>query len=880
MAVELPAPGPGAEQRRLREAASGTAWRRWGPYLAERAWGTVREDYSADGEAWTYLPHDHARSRTYRWNEDGMAGICDDHQFLCLSLAVWNGVDPILKERMFGLTGPEGNHGEDAKEYWFFLESTPTHSWMRWRYLYPQAAYPYGDLVETNRRRTRLDPEYELLDTGAFDGPYWELTVEIAKADPEDLCLRVQARNVGSAPARLHIVPTLWLRNTWAWGRDDRQARLRAVEGAVVVEGHSLLGPRILAGGGDPGLLFCDNETNTARLWGNAESPRFPKDGINDHIVAGAPTVNPALTGTKAAFWYRPDVPAGGWAEVRLRLAPWSGSAPDLGAGWEAVMAGRQEEAQAWHRQLEARAPGGLDPDSSAVLRQAAGGLLWSKQFFHYDVSEWLDGDPACPAPPPGRELVRNGAWRHLSNADVISMPDTWEYPWYASWDLALQCIALAHLDPALAKDQLVMLCREWFMHPNGQLPAYEWNFSDVNPPVLAYAALRVWEIDGRTDNGFLERILHKLALNFTWWVNREDPAGVNLFEGGFLGLDNIAPFDRSRLPPGARLDQSDGTGWMAFYALGLLGISLQLAAHDPTYEDLATKFYEHFTYIAAAMHERGLWDEGDGFFYDILHRPGGGQEPIRVRSMVGLIPLLAVGIMEPELLDRLPQFRARTEWFDQHRPQYRQACTHTTVAGHQDRRLLSIVSPERLVRILRRVLDEAEFLSPHGIRALSRYHADHPYLVSIGGMVARVDYEPAESRSGLFGGNSNWRGPVWFPLNHLIIGALAQFHAYCGPDFTVEYPTGSGRRATLEAVSRDLADRLIQIFREDGAGHRPVHGGVVRFDRDPEWHGLIPFHEYFHGDTGAGLGAAHQTGWTALVIDLLLGSHAPGSLR
>ncbi len=862
-----------AERARLAEADAGLRWRRWGPYLAERAWGTVREDYSADGNAWAWFPHDHARSRTYRWNEDGMAGICDDHQFLCLSLALWNGADPIMKERMFGLSGPEGNHGEDAKEYWFFLDSTPTHSWMRWRYLYPQAAFPYGDLVEGNARRSRLDPEYELLDTGVFDGAYWEVTVDVAKADPEDLCVRVRARNAGPAPATLHIVPTLWLRNTWGWGRDPRRATLTGDQGRslVVLRGHSLLGDRVLATAGAPRLLLCDNETNAVRIWGVAESPPFPKDGIHDHIVHGSATVNPALVGTKAGLWYQEEVAGWGTAEVRLRLAPWTGVAPDVGAGWSQVMADREAEADDWHRCLVGRAPGGLDTADAAVLRQAAAGLLWSKQFFHLDVTHWLDGDPASAPPPPDRGSIRNGAWRHLSNADVISMPDTWEYPWYASWDLAFQCIALAHLDPTFAKDQLTMLCREWFMHPNGQLPAYEWDFGDVNPPVLAYAALRVWTIDGRRDHDFLERILHKLVINFTWWVNREDPTGTNIFEGGFLGLDNIAPFDRSKLPPGTSLGQSDGTGWMAFYALTLLGLSLALAANDSTYEDLATKFYEHFAYIAVAMDERGLWDEGDGFFYDILHHPDGTTEPVRVRSMVGLIPLFAVGVIEPEILERLPGFRSRMDWFERHRPRYNQVCAHSQEPGQRDRRLLSIVSPERLVRILRRLLDQEEFLSPHGIRALSRRYLEQPYTVRLGEATARVAYEPGESQTGLFGGNSNWRGPVWFPVNHLITGALEQFHSFTGPSFTVEFPTGSGNRATLAEVARDLSRRLAGIFREGQDGHRPVHGGAARFDEDPDWHNLIPFHEYFHGDTGAGLGASHQTGWTGLVVDLLL---------
>ncbi|MFI5040928.1 MAG: glucosidase [Acidimicrobiales bacterium] len=863
------------ERQRLEQADLGVPWRRWGPYLAERAWGTVREDYSPDGDAWSSFPHDHARSRTYRWNEDGLAGLCDDHQFLCLSLALWNGEDPIMKERAFGLTGPEGNHGEDAKDYWFFLDATPTHSWMRWRYLYPQRAFPYADLVAENARRARADAEYELVDTGVFDGPYWEVTVDVAKADPEDLCLRIRARNVGEAAAPLHLVPTLWLRNTWSWGRDDRRAQLRALgghPGAVIEEGHGYIGPRVLAGSGDPPLLFCENETNAARLFGAAVSPPFPKDGIHDHIVAGSPTVNPDRIGTKAALWYRQEVAAGATAEIRVRLAPWTGVVPDLGSGWERTMDDREGEADEWHAGIRARVPGGVDAKTVPVLRQAIAGMLWSKQYYHYDVEHWLSGDPTQPPPPPGRERIRNGSWRHLNNADVIAMPDTWEYPWYASWDVAFHCIALAHLDPAFAKGQLVLLCREWFMHPNGALPAYEWDFGDVNPPVLAYAAYRVWEIDGRRDYEFLERILHKLAINFTWWVNREDPEGTNVFEGGFLGLDNIAPFDRSKVAAPARLAQSDGTGWMAFYALSLLGLSLALAAHDDTYEDLATKFFEHFTYIAAAMDDQGLWNVEDGFYYDVLHRPDGQLVPLRVRSMVGLIPLFAVTVIDSEVLERLPGFRARMEWFERHRPRYGQVCAHSLDPGHADRRLLSVVSPERLVRILALMLDEREFLSPHGLRGVSRHHADQPFSIEFDGIQARVDYEPAESSTALFGGNSNWRGPVWFPLNHLAIGALMRFHAFLGPTFTVEYPTGSGLRATLVEVADDLCRRLVALFVEGPDGRRPVHGGAARFDDDPAWHDLIPFHEYFHGDTGAGLGASHQTGWTGLLIDMILG--------
>jgi len=869
-------PAPvGAEERRLAEVDAGLArWRRWGPYLAERAWGTVREDYSADGDAWRWFPHDHARSRTYRWNEDGMAGLCDDHQFLCLALSVWNGLDPIMKERMFGLSGPEGNHAEDAKEQWFFLDSTPTHSYLRWRYLYPQAEFPYADLVAVNGGRSRLEPEYELLDTGVFDGGYWELTCEVAKADPEDLCVRVVARNVGPLPATLHLVPTLWLRNTWSWGHDDRRPQLRVEAGRpglIVEEGHEFIGPRVLAGAGDPARLFCENETNVARLFAGPAPTPFPKDGIHDHIVAGTATVNPAGVGTKAALWYRVDVPAGESAELRLRLAPWTGLPPDLGAGWDAVVTARRAEADEWHEALAARVAGGVDAAARPVLRQAVAGMLWSKQFYHFDVEHWLEGDPDQPAPPPGRAAIRNGRWRHLNNADVIAMPDTWEYPWYASWDLAFHCIALAHLDPQFAKDQLVLLCREWFMHPNGQTPAYEWDFGDVNPPVLAYAASRVFEIDGRRDFEFLERILHKLAINFTWWVNREDPDGNNVFEGGFLGLDNIAPFDRSKVPDGGRLAQSDATGWMAFYALSLLELSLTLAGHDDTYEDLATKFYEHFTYIATAMDDQGLWDDQDGFFYDVLTTAAGERIPVRVRSMVGLIPLFAVAVIEADVLDRLAGFRARMEWFEQHRPHFARVCAHSLDRGQGDRVLLSILSPDRLARVLSRMLDEAEFLSPHGLRALSRWHAEHPFQIDVDGMTARVDYEPGESSTALFGGNSNWRGPVWFPVNHLVIGALERFDAFLGRGFTVEHPTGSGQQADLGAVAADLACRLVSLFLDGPDGRRPVHGTAERFHTDPAWHELIPFHEYFHGDTGAGLGASHQTGWTGLVIDLLL---------
>ncbi|MFN2608459.1 MAG: glucosidase [Acidimicrobiales bacterium] len=861
-----------AERDRLEGDQAGD-WHRWGPYLSERAWGTVREDYSADGSAWESFPHDHARSRAYRWNEDGMAGICDDHQQLCLAFAFWNGRDPILKERPFGLTGHEGRHGEDVKEYWFYLDSTPTHSWMRWRYLYPQAAYPYAELLAGNAARTRHDPEYELLDTGVFDdGRYWELTVDYAKAATDDVCVRVSARNAGPDQATLSVLPTLWFRNVWSWGIDDpRSARpqLHRGEGASVVADHPALGTVALAGDGSPEGLFCENETNVARLWGGEPTTPYPKDGINDHVVSGAPTVNPAGTGTKAALHYRLTVDPGQTAEIRLRLAPVPGaaSALDLTGGWEATLVARETEADEFYRSVAPAAP----PAEAAVVRQALAGMLWSKQLYHYDVARWLDGDPAFPPPPPSRGGVRNGAWRHLNNFDVISMPDTWEYPWYAAWDLAFHCVALAHVDPAFAKDQLVLLCREWYMHPNGQLPAYEWEFSDVNPPVHAWAALRVFEIDGSRDFEFLERVMHKLLLNFTWWVNRKDSEGNNVFEGGFLGLDNIGPIDRSKVPGADHLEQADGTAWMAMYCLDLLEMSLVLADHDHTYEDLATKFFEHFAYIARAIHAQGLWDEGDGFYYDVLHHGSGEQVPVRVRSMVGLIPLYAVTTLGEATLARLPAFAARFHWFLDNYPEYDDVIGHVHALGGNQGRLLSIVSPDRLVRILVRMLDDDEFLSPHGLRALSRYHRDHPFTIDLGGSTATCDYEPAESTVDLFGGNSNWRGPVWFPVNHLAIEALRRYFRYFGTDLAVELPTGSGRTVSLGDVADELSRRLVALFLDDAQGRRPVFGGYERFQSDPAWHGLLPFHEYFHGDTGAGLGASHQTGWTGLVADLVI---------
>jgi len=854
-----------SESRRLRDDPG--AWRRWGPYLSERAWGTVREDYSEYGEAWDSFPHDQARSRVYRWNEDGLGGICDDQQRLCFAFVFWNRRDPILKERIFGLTGPEGNHGEDAKEYWWYLDSTPSHSWMRWRYLYPQAEFPYADLVAENRLRGAGDAEYELLDTGAFDDDrYWEITADYAKAGPDDLCIRVTVRNCGPEEQTIEVLPTLWFRNTWSWGLDDRLPALSVKDGALIAEHHSL-GRFSLVGDGDPRPLTCDNETNRARLFGAENMTRYPKDGIADHVVDGTETVNPDGTGTKGALRYRLTVPGGGAAEVRLRL---SAAGEGIDAAWDRALRDREADADAFYAALT---PTGTSAEEAAVMRQAFAGMLWSKQFFHYDVDRWLKGDPAGPPPPERRRQGRNHEWWHLNNADVISMPDKWEYPWYAAWDLAFHCVALAHVDPAFAKDQLLLMCREWYMHPNGQIPAYEWAFGDVNPPVQAWAALEVFAIDGSKDFEFLQRVFHKLLLNFTWWVNRKDAEGNNVFAGGFLGLDNIGPIDRSAaLPAGGRLEQSDGTSWMAMYCLNLLEIALVLAEHDPTYEDLATKFLEHFAYIATAMNDRGLWNEDDGFYYDVFQVSGGERIPVRVRSMVGLIPLYATTTLGRETMATLPHFAGHLRWFAENRPDYSDSITNTHVLGMHEGRLLSIVTPSRLRRILSIMLDESEFLSPHGLRALAAGHRERPFALEVqGSLVGMVDYEPGESTTGLFGGNSNWRGPVWFPVNYLVIGALRRFARYCGGDFTVEHPTGSGHQVTLTEVADDLSARLIALFLEDGDGRRPVHGAAVKFHADPAWHGLIPFHEYFHGDTGAGLGASHQTGWTGLVADLIV---------
>jgi hypothetical protein len=860
-------------------------WKRWGPYLSERAWGTVREDYSPYGTAWDYFPHDHARSRAYRWNEDGLAGISDRHQRICFALALWNERDPILKERLFGLTGSEGNHGEDVKEYYFYLDSTPTHSYMKCLYKYPQRAFPYADLVDENRRRGRGALEYELLDTGVFEGNrYFDVFIEYAKGDPEDLLMTITVANRGDEAAALRLLPTVWFRNTWAWNRASRRPVVAAAPpaggAAVMALEEASYGRRWLYCEGQPELLFTDNETNTRRLFGT-EGPRYTKDGINDYIVAGqAEAVNPAHAGTKAAAHYRLWLAPGAEMRLRLRLtdkAPASLRHAPL-TDVDDTTDLRRREADAFYAGVT---PAGLGDDGKQVMRQAFAGMLWSKQYYHYVIKQWLDGDASQPPPPPERTAGRNAEWTHLYNSDVISMPDKWEYPWYAAWDLAFHCVPLALVDSEFAKQQLVLMVREWYMRPNGQLPAYEWAFGDVNPPVHAWAAWRVYKIEkkrrGVGDTAFLERIFHKLLLNFTWWVNRKDAEGRNIFQGGFLGLDNIGVFDRSApLPTGGHLEQSDGTSWMGMYCLNLLAIAMELSETNPAYEDVASKFWEHFLYIAHAMRHRGghddvqLWDDDDRFFYDVLHTADGTTQSLKVRSMVGLIPLFAVETLEPELLNRLEGFRRRLEWFVDNRPDLTEGVACMRSPGRGERRLLSVVDAEKLRDILRVMLDEREFLSPYGIRALSRIHAEHPYVLGVNGSQYRVDYEPAESSTGLFGGNSNWRGPIWFPVNFLLIESLQKFHHYLGDDFKVECPTGSGRMMTLWDVAAEISRRLTCIFLRDGDGRRPVYGGIEKFQQDPHWRDLVLFHEYFHGDNGAGIGASHQTGWTGLVAKLL----------
>ena len=885
--AKLPTPTSSAtltkEQQRLDEDARRQKhWKRWGPYLSERAWGTVREDYSPHGTAWESFSHDQARSRAYRWNEDGLAGISDRHQYICFAIALWNGRDPILKERIFGLTGHEGNHGEDVKDYYFYLDATPTHSYMKYLYKYPQAEFPYAKLVDENRRRSRRQVEYELIDTGVFDeNRYFDVVVEYAKASPEDLLIRIRVVNHGPDPAKLTLLPTLWFRNTWSWGLDARRPRMREgkpAKGMSVIElDHEYYGQRRLWCDRQPMLLFTENETNSRRLYNDMDGTRYVKDSFHDYVIHGdKDAVHPDKIGSKAAAHYTLSLASGESDTIHLRLTNDKSDNDLTHEAFHAIFLQRIQEADEFYNTL---APSDISEDARLVQRQAFAGLLWSKQFYHYDVNRWLKGDPTGSEPPRERLQGRNSDWTHLYNADVISMPDKWEYPWYAAWDLAFHCIPLALVDATFAKEQLILMLREWYMHPNGQMPAYEWALGDVNPPVHAWAAWRVYKIEkkrkGAGDRVFLERVFHKLLLNFTWWVNCKDTEGKNIFQGGFLGLDNIGVFDRSApLPTGGHIEQSDATSWMGMYCLNMLSIALELARENRAYEDVASKFFEHFVYICRAMNNIGgekieLWNNEDGFFYDVLHLPNGQKLPLKVRSLVGLIPLFAVETLDSELIDSLPRFKHRMQWFIENRPDF-SAHVDTQSQDGGFRRFLSLVNRDRLRSVLRYMLDEEEFLSPHGIRALSRYHKDHPYVWSAIGVDYRVDYEPAESRTELFGGNSNWRGPIWFPVNYLLIESLQKFHFFLGDEYKVEYPTRSGRFVPLNEVAAELSRRLTHIFLRDRTGRRPVFGTTTKFQEDPLWRDAIPFHEYFHGDNGGGIGASHQTGWTGLVAKLI----------
>lgn len=872
-----------AEHGRLAEATGrledglhdANPWYEWGPYLSERAWGTVREDYSDSGDAWDYFPHDHARSRAYRWNEDGMAGISDIAHEFCLALSLWNGVDPIIKERMFGLTGPQGNHGEDVKEYWWYLQGLPSHALLQWRYHYPQAEFPYADLIAENARRGREDFEYELLDTGVFDDDrFWIVDVTYAKASPTDLLMQVDVTNNGPHEARIDVLPTGWFRNAWRAQGSAEIPGLSFTGGDVVLDHLRLGGYRLQAApasdGTEPRVLFCDNETNIPKIFGGEPITAYPKDGINDHVVSGAETVNPDQTGTKAAWHYRLTVPAGQTVQLRLRLSDADSAIGDTdwaGAAFAQTQHARQADSDEFYAAL---APDDIDTERMRIVTQASAGLIWSKQMYSYDVSRWLDGDPAEPAPPPGHKNVRNQGWRHLDARDILAMPDPWEYPWFAAWDLAFHTIPWAHLDPAFAKYQLVVLLREWFQHPNGALPAYEWNFDDVNPPVHALAALRVFIIDGGTDVQFLERVFQKLLLNFTWWLNREDPQGNNIFGGGFLGLDNISPVDRSHLPPGATLEQSDGTGWMAFYSAAMLSIAQHLADTDPVYDDMVIKFLEQFALIGEALEKSGLYDQEDGFYYDRFTDSAGNASAIKVQSLVGVIPALAAATVPLNDATRAQSLRKRFQRrFINAEKRERRSWRFRTDAAGRTRILLSVLNSDQLQRLLHTVFDENAMLSPHGLRSVSKKYEVPYVLPNEAGAV--IDYEPAESRTAMFGGNSNWRGPVWFPINYLAIRAMVQYGRFFGEETKMPYPSGSDTEHTFFDIAHDMAERLISIWLPDADGRRPVYGGIETFQTDPAWKDNLTFNEYFHGDNGAGLGASHQTGWTALVIDLLL---------
>jgi len=874
------------EKERLEEDAHRAKnWKRWGPYLSERQWGTVREDYSVDGKSWEFFPREHAPSRAYRWGEDGLLGLTDRECRLCFSLALWNGKDPILKERLFGLSGPEGNHGEDVKESYFYLDATPTHSYLKALYKYPQSEFPYTALIEENGRRGKDRPEFELADTGAFDqNRYFDVFVEYAKASPDDILIRLTLHNRGPEKARLRLLPTLWFRNTWSWGckHEGCWAKPRMLlqpDGSVLTD-HATLGKhRFFAEarkGVVPTILFTENQSNLAKLFNVENEGAYAKDAFHDLLIRDKKdAVNPKGFGTKAAAVYDLNVPAGGEIVVRLRLSAEGdrGGTP-FGKSFDSVFAERVREADAFYDQL---LPRGLPKQERSVARQGYAGLLWSKQFYHYVVKDWLEGDSNQPAPPLQRWQGRNSDWLHLFNRDVISMPDKWEYPWYAAWDLAFHMIPFCRIDPFFAKEQLVLFLREWYMHPSGQIPAYEFGFSDVNPPVHAWACWRVFKITGargQRDRLFLSRVFQKLLINFTWWVNRKDVQGKHLFSGGFLGLDNIGVFDRSKpLPNGGRLEQADGTAWMAFYCMTMLSIALELSRDNPATEDVASKFFEHFIAIADAMNTlggAGLWDEEDGFYYDRLHVDG-HSIPIKVRSLVGLIPLIAVEVLDDELIKHLPGFSKRMNWFLENRKDLAKHISY--MEGDSEKkglRLLAIPSRERLERVLKYMLDENEFLSPYGLRSVSRVHKDHPYIFNLGGEEQRIDYVPGESNSGFFGGNSNWRGPIWFPVNYLIIEALERYHRYYGDTFKVECPTGSGRLMNLKRVAEELGGRLVRIFLPGKDGQRPCHGADPRFSADPHWKDLVLFHEYFHGDDGHGLGASHQTGWTALAVKLI----------
>ena len=878
------------EQKRLEEARTKVSpWKKWGPYLSERQWGTVREDYSVNGDAWNYFPHDQARSRAYRWGEDGLAGISDDHQVLCFALALWNGQDPIVKERLFGLTNSEGNHGEDVKEYYFYLDSTPTHSYMKYLYKYPQVAYPYGELVETNSRRGKLDPEYELLDTGVFDDDrYFDIFVEYAKADAEDLLIRYTVCNRGPQAAELHLLPTLWFRNTWSWeGGGSRPVLSRAGgAGQPVIQAHhtdalfqQFLDDYYLYCDGDVPLLFTENETNNERLFNSPNAGPYVKDAFDSYLVhARGEAVNPELTGSKAAPHYHLSVDAGSSRTVRLRLsrkAPGAGGAAF--ADFDELFRTRIAEADAFYDDIT---PASIkaDTDRVNVMRQALAGMLWTKQYFYYDVERWLDEHHI---PAEKRKTFRNGEWFHMLNDDIISMPDKWEYPWYAAWDLAFHMLPLSIVDHDFAKEQLDLMLRNDYLHPNGQMPAYEWNFGDVNPPVHAYATMQIYLNDkerngGKGDIEFLKYAFSKLLVNFTWWVNRKDRTGNNVFEGGFLGLDNIGVFDRSSpLPTGGYLEQADGTAWMVFYSQQMLRIAVELALHEPLYEEFVSKFFQHTMWIAGAMDRLGdnrdeMWDEEDGFFYDVLRLPDGQSQRLKVRSLVGLLPLVAISIFEEDILERLPKFRAFARDFMLRHPELAANIHMPGTSGVNGRKMLSIVNEDKLRRILGRMLDESEFFSPHGIRSLSRHHREHPFVFRHGGQESRVDYVPGDSNSGMFGGNSNWRGPVWMPVNFLLLTSLIRLYAYYGDDFTLECPTGSGRHLTLLEVAREFGERLTGIFLRDENGRRPVNGTAEKFQNDPHWRDLILFYEYFHGDHGAGIGASHQTGWTGCIARVI----------